>query len=104
MFDQSHGVLKSMSQYWFEGVSSHHGRLTVMVGWDEPLQWFHMYIGRGMYDENPLYSNMEELFPNLLDLDYFQRVLDFFGITEDSLKPNTTGLYEKLIRDKEKGE
>jgi hypothetical protein len=90
-----------MSQYWFESPSRNFGSVTVMVGWDEPLQWFHMYIGWGMDDDDPLYSNLNELFPDILDLAYFQRVLDRFGITGVSLKENTTGLYESLMNDRE---
>lgn len=30
-----------MSQHWYE-VKSNQGIVQVMLGWDPPLQWFHM--------------------------------------------------------------
>ena len=33
-----------MSQHCFE-CRSNEGYVTVMLGWDEALQWFHMFIG-----------------------------------------------------------
>ncbi|TJF91892.1 hypothetical protein C9185_26820, partial (plasmid) [Escherichia coli] len=32
-----------MSQHWFE-VKSNEGIVEVMLGWDAPLQWYHMCI------------------------------------------------------------
>ncbi|EID2313796.1 hypothetical protein N7948_004623 [Salmonella enterica subsp. enterica serovar Kentucky] len=47
-----------MSQHWYE-VKSNQGIVQVMLGWDPPLQWFHMCID---YDinaaEDPLYTNL----------------------------------------------
>ncbi|WP_141092854.1 hypothetical protein [Salmonella enterica] len=37
-----------MSQHWYE-VKSNQGIVQVMLGWDPPLQWFHMCID---YDIN----------------------------------------------------
>ena len=49
-----------MSQHWYE-VKSNQGIVQVMLGWDPPLQWFHMCID---YDinaaEDPLYTNLAE--------------------------------------------
>ena len=91
-----------MSQHCFE-CRSNEGYVTVMLGWDEALQWFHMFIGHSIDDDEPLYSNLYERNPDLLELEYFQWVLDSFGIKDISLRPNTTGLYETLMLDCEMG-
>lgn len=55
-----------MSQHWYE-VKSNQGIVQVMLGWDPPLQWFHMCID---YDinaaEDPLYTNLAEPDPTTL--------------------------------------
>lgn len=71
--------------------------VTVIAGWDRPLAYFFMVIEDA--DENLLYSNLDEADPASLTLGYFQRVLDRFGIADVSLRPGTTGLYEKIMEE-----
>jgi len=90
-----------MSQHWFD-VESKEGMVEVMLGWDPPLQWFHMCIDFSIHSsEDPLYTNLEEPDPRTVTLEYLQSVLERFEITELKIIPGTTGLYEKLIQDRE---
>lgn len=90
-----------MSQHIFN-CESNRGKVSVLCGWDNPLQWFFLVIDQGNTDE-PLYSNLNEPDPRTLTLDHFQTVLDSFDIKNIDLKPNSSGLYEKLQQDKVKG-
>ena len=87
-----------MSQHIF-ACESNRGNVSVLCGWDNPLQWFFLVIDQEKTDE-PLYSNLNESDPYSLTLDHFQMVLDSFGIKTVDLRPGTTGLYEKLQQDK----
>lgn len=90
-----------MSQHWFD-VESKEGPVEVMLGWDPPLQWFHMCIDFSIdSSEDPLYTNLAEPDPCNVTLEYLQSVLEQFEITELKIVPGTTGLYEKLIQDRE---
>lgn len=88
-----------MSQHWYE-VKSNQGIVQVMLGWDPPLQWFHMCID---YDinaaEDPLYTNLAEPDPYYVTPEYLQFVLERFEITDIVIKPDTSGLYEELLMD-----
>ena len=89
-----------MSQYRLKG-NTPVGTIDVLVGWDEPMNWFFMVIGPD--NDMPLYSNLDEAEPENLTLDHFQRVLHRFHITNISLLPNhRSGLYEKLQDDRKK--
>lgn len=87
-----------MSQHNFI-CESNRGKVLVLCGWDNPLQWFFLVIDQGNTDE-PLYSNLNEPDPSSLTLDHFQTVLDSFDIKNIDLKPSSSGLYEKLQQDK----
>lgn len=90
-----------MSQHWFD-VKSNQGMVEVMLGWDAPLQWFHMCIDICIDTaENPLYTNLAEPDPYSVTPEYLQSVLDRFGITDIQIRPGTTGLYEELLKDKQ---
>lgn len=90
-----------MSQHWFD-VKSNEGMVEVMLGWDAPLQWFHMCIDYNIYSaENPLYTNLAEPDPYAVTPEYLQSVLERFEITDIEIKPGTTGLYEELLKDRE---
>lgn len=90
-----------MSQYVLTGTTPT-GRVDVLLGWDEPLNWFFMVIDPDA--DEPLYSNLDEEEPESLTLDYFQGVLDRFNITNISLLPgHASGMYEKLMSDRESG-
>ena len=90
-----------MSQHWFE-VKSNEGIVEVMLGWDAPLQWFHMCIDFSIHSsEDPLYTNLAEPDPYSVTPEYLQSVLESFEITEIEIKPGTTGLYEELLKDRE---
>lgn len=90
-----------MSQHWFD-VKSNEGMVEVMLGWDAPLQWFHMCIDYNIYSaENPLYTNLAEADPYAVTPEYLQSVLERFEITDIEIKPGTTGLYEELLKDRE---
>ena len=88
-----------MSQHWYE-VKSNQGIVQVMLGWDPPLQWFHMCID---YDinaaEDPLYTNLAEPDPYYVTPEYLHFVLERFEITDIVIKPDTSGLYEELLMD-----
>lgn len=87
-----------MSQHIFD-CESNRGTVSVLCGWDNPLQWFFLVIDQDNADE-PLYSNLNEPDPHALTLDHFQTVLDSFDIKNIDLKPVSSGLYEKLHQDK----
>ncbi|KFX10721.1 hypothetical protein JV34_22625 [Pectobacterium atrosepticum] len=54
--------------------------------------------------EPPLYSNLDEPDPASLTLAHFQTVLDRFGITDVSLRPeHSSGLYDILMADRDNG-
>ena len=90
-----------MSQHWFDA-ESNEGEVEIMLGWDPPLQWFHMCIDFSIeYSEDPLYTNLAEPDPRMVTLEYLQSVLERFGITDLEIIPGTTGLNEKLIEDRE---
>ncbi len=89
-----------MSQYIFEAHTKNGNKVEVLLGWDNPLEYFFMVIDSDDSDE-PLYSNLFESDPASLDLPHFQRVLEGFGINDVCLKPETTGIYEVLINDKD---
>ncbi|HHL0036031.1 hypothetical protein U0129_19345 [Enterobacter hormaechei] len=90
-----------MSQHWFD-VESKEGMVEVMLGWDPPLQWFHMCIDFSIdSSEDPLYTNLAEPDPYSVTPEYLQSVLERFEITDIQIIPGTTGLYEKLIQDRE---
>ncbi|HAU6861832.1 TPA: hypothetical protein JEM16_004510 [Salmonella enterica subsp. enterica serovar Senftenberg] len=66
------------------------------------MNWFFMVIDPDA--DEPLYSNLDEDEPESLTLDYFQGVLDRFNITNISLLPgHASGMYEKLMSDRESG-
>jgi hypothetical protein len=89
-----------MSQHFFQ-VKSSHGLVDVMLGWDSPMQWFHMYIGYGIQtDENPLYSNLNEVNPYDVTLEYMQSILDKFDITEIEIREGTD-LFNRLSQDRD---
>ncbi|BBW89469.1 hypothetical protein THOKLE017_P30060 (plasmid) [Klebsiella pneumoniae] len=89
-----------MSQYKLTGETPG-GPVLILVGWDNPMSWFFLVIMKSEDDE-PLYSNLYEKSPHRLDLPYFQSVLERFGIQNISLSPgHHSGLYEKLIADRE---
>ena len=69
--------------------------VTVSAGWDRPLAYYFMVIEDA--DENLLYSNLDEADPVGLTLDYFQRVLDRFGIADVSLCAGD--LYRRILAD-----
>lgn len=88
-----------MSQYRLNGKTPN-GTVDVLLGWDEPMNWFFMVIDPEV--DEPLYSNLDELEPERLTLDHFQRVLDRFNISNISLRPgHEDGMYEKLMSDRE---
>lgn len=90
-----------MSQYRLNGETPN-GMVEVLLGWDEPMNWFFMVIEPDA--DEPLYSNLDEAEPESLTLDHFQRVLDRFNITNISLLPgHESGMYEKLMSDRESG-
>lgn len=90
-----------MSQHWFD-VESNEGTVEVMLGWDAPLQWFHMCIDFSIDStEDPLYTNLAEPDPHSVTLEHLQSVLESFGITDIEIKPGTTGLYEELLKDRQ---
>ena len=90
-----------MSQYRLNGETPN-GMVEVLLGWDEPMNWFFMVIEPDA--DEPLYSNLDEAEPESLTLDHFQRVLDRFNITNISLLPgHASGMYEKLMSDRESG-
>lgn len=90
-----------MSQYRLDGETPN-GTVEVLLGWDEPMSWFFMVIEPDA--DEPLYSNLDEYAPENLTLDHFQRVLDRFNITNISLLPgHESGMYEKLMSDRESG-
>ena len=67
-----------MSQHWFE-VKSNEGIVEVMLGWDAPLQWYHMCIDFSIHSsEDPLYTNLAEPDPSSVTLEYLQSVLERF--------------------------
>lgn len=87
-----------MSQYRLNGETPY-GTVDVLLGWDEPMNWFFMVIDPEA--DEPLYSNLDEYAPENLTLDYFQGVLDRFNISNISLLPgHKDGLYEKLMSDR----
>ncbi|MFY1040617.1 hypothetical protein ACOMYX_19525 (plasmid) [Pantoea agglomerans] len=87
-----------MSQYRLEGITPT-GTLEVLLGWDEPMNWFFLVIDPEA--DEPLYSNLDEPEPEHLTLDHFQRVLDRFNIKNISLCPgHEDGLYDKLMSDR----
>jgi len=88
-----------MSQHWLTG-NTPNGSVEILIGWDEPLQWFHMTLEPDA--DEPLYSNLYEPNPHSLTLADFQKVLDRYGITNISLHPNhPDGLYELLEDDRQ---
>ncbi|CQH79366.1 hypothetical protein ACQ69I_003293 [Yersinia enterocolitica] len=90
-----------MSQHYLEGITPN-GNVTILVGWDRPLSYFFMVIESQQLDE-PLYSNLYEVDPASLTLEYFQQVLERFNIKNISLQPeHQSGLYEQLIKDRER--
>ena len=90
-----------MSQHWFE-VKSNEGIVEVMLGWDAPLQWYHMCIDFSIHSsEDPLSSTLAEPDTYSVTLEYLQSVLERFEITDIEIKPGTTGLYEELLKDKQ---
>lgn len=90
-----------MSQYTLKGKTPS-STVDVLLGWDEPMSWFFMVIEPDA--DEPLYSNLNEAEPESLTLDHFQRVLDRFNITNISLLPgHESGMYEKLMSDRETG-
>lgn len=83
-----------MSQHHFK--TSHKGfPITVMLGWDRPMQYFFLVIKKPaelvdetmqVEDDDFLYSNLHELDPFGHDLDYYREVLRHFQIiVPDSL-------------------
>lgn len=78
-----------MSQHYFK--TSHKGfPITVVLGWDRPIQHFFMQIEKPaelvddtarVLDENLLYSNLYEKDPFGHDLDYYHEVLKHFQIS-----------------------
>ena len=87
-----------MSQYRLNGKTPN-GTVDVLLGWDEPMNWFFMVIDPEV--DEPLYSNLDEPEPERLTLEHFQRVLERFNISNISLRPDhEDGLYEKLMSDR----
>lgn len=78
-----------MSQHYFE--TSHKGfPITVILGWDRPMQHFFLLIRKPaeleddtieVLDENFLYSNLYEADQFGHDLDYYRAVLRRFRIS-----------------------
>lgn len=90
-----------MSQHYLDGITPN-GIVTILVGWDRPLSYFFMVIESPQQDE-PMYSNLDEDDPASLTLEHFQQVLERFNIKNISLQPkHPSGLYEKLIKDRER--
>ncbi|HFL9910089.1 TPA: hypothetical protein ACG5WY_004811 [Escherichia coli] len=71
----------------------------LLVGWDTPLSRFFLVIEPEL--DEPVYSNIYEKDPSSLTLEFFQSVLERYGIENVSLLPgHESGLYEKLHDDR----
>lgn len=88
---------KNMSQYRFDAHTANGNKVEVLVGWDRVLAYFFMVIDADR--DPPLYSNLYEPDFASLTIEYFQSVLDRFGIEDVSLKPGTNArIYEQLMK------
>ncbi len=88
-----------MSQY-FNRVSSNHGAVETLTGWDQALDYFFLVIGVDL--DEPYYSNLYEPDGLNLTLEYYQTILDKFEINEISLKPDSE-LTKALLDDRLNG-
>jgi hypothetical protein len=89
-----------MSQYQLIGYTAK-GPVTVRIGWNRQWKFFFMMIEPDQ--EPPMYSHFYEVAPYVLNLKYYQRVLERFGITNISLKEgHPCGMYETLMSDRQK--
>ncbi|EFJ5369568.1 hypothetical protein K7Q41_RS24020 [Escherichia coli] len=87
-----------MSQYRLTGKSASRS-YELLVGWDTPLSRFFLVIEPEL--DEPVYSNIYEKEPSSLTLEFFQSVLERYGIENVSLLPgHESGLYEKLYDDR----
>lgn len=88
-----------MSEYRLYG-DTPDGPVVVQIGWEPTWEYFFMFIG--LERDPPLYDNQEQVEHEMLTLEYYQRVLERFGIRNISLKPgDSSGLYEKLVIDRQ---
>lgn len=73
-----------MSQYRLTGKSASRS-YELLVGWDTPLSRFFLVIEPEL--DEPVYSNIYEKDPSSLTLEFFQSVLERYGIENVSLLP-----------------
>ncbi|MFM1001302.1 hypothetical protein WFK94_20920 [Yersinia enterocolitica] len=87
-----------MSRYILDGITSNGCRIEILLGWDRVLDYFFLVIEPDR--DPPLYSNLDENDFASLSLEYFQSVLDRFGVTNVSLNlGHRDKLYEKLMKE-----
>ncbi|WP_022964684.1 hypothetical protein [Halopseudomonas pelagia] len=74
-----------MSRHFFD--TFHEGfPITVLLGWDRPASYFFLVIekptelGENTMTFDFLYSNLQEIYPFIHDLNYYREVLRHFNI------------------------
>lgn len=73
-----------MSQHTFTSETNCSQFVEVQIGWDKPMQQYYCVISplddKGELDD-PLYSNLYEKYPATLDLSYFIKICNDYGVS-----------------------